>query len=109
MAGPGILPLYYVKKAPCCRGAAGRRMAATTGPRHAIRTGGRTGKDKDMAVESIFMPDARDLDVLSVKPVRALESCNHLLDDHAAMMRFPDQGRINLTSDGRDPGTAGGE
>src|SRR3546814_11576868 len=80
-------------------------MAATTGTRHAIRTGGRTGKDKDMAVESIFMPDARDLDVLSVKPVRELESCNHLLDDHAALMRFNDDEGYILLRDVTDAGS----
>src|SRR3546814_17904558 len=43
------------------------------------------------------MPDAGHLDVLSVKPVRELESCNHLLDDHAALMRFhEDEGYILL-------------
>lgn len=37
------------------------------------------------------MPDAVDLDVLSIKPKGELQSCNHLLDDHAALMRFHDE------------------
>ena len=44
-----------------------------------------------MTVQSISMPDAKDLDVLSVKPVQELQSCNHLLDDHAALIRFHDE------------------
>src|SRR3546814_15194611 len=58
-----------------------------------------------MAVESIFMPDARDRDVLSVKPVRELESCNHLLDDHAALMRFHDDEGYILLRDVLDAGS----
>lgn len=37
---------------------------------------------------SVWMPDAKDLVYVEPTPDRELESCNHLLDDHAALMRF---------------------
>lgn len=47
--------------------------------------------------EAIFMPGAEPLNVLDVHPTRELEPCNHLLDDHDALMRFHDeQGYIFL-------------
>ena len=50
-----------------------------------------------MVVESISLPDAKALSIEQINPVRDLESCNHLLDDHAALMRFHDeQGYILL-------------
>jgi ectoine hydroxylase-related dioxygenase (phytanoyl-CoA dioxygenase family) len=44
-----------------------------------------------MATQALSMPDAVDLDVLSITPEGELQSCNHLLDDHAALMRFHDE------------------
>lgn len=44
-----------------------------------------------MVVESISIPGAKPLDVLDIKPTRELEACNHLLGDHAALMRFHDE------------------
>lgn len=41
-----------------------------------------------MKMLAINRPDAEDLSVSDVNPVRELESCNHLLDDHAALERF---------------------
>ena len=38
-----------------------------------------------MTTHALSMPDAVDLDVLSIKPKGELQSCNHLLDDHAAL------------------------
>jgi hypothetical protein len=50
-----------------------------------------------MVVESISLPGAKPLNVLDIKPTRELESCNHLLGDHDALMRFHDeQGYIFL-------------
>lgn len=58
-----------------------------------------------MATQPLYMPDAKDLDVLSVKPVRELESCNHLLDDHAALIRFHDEEGYILLRSVLDPGS----
>lgn len=44
-----------------------------------------------MVIEALYMPDAEDSDVMAVNPQRELESCNHLLDDHAALMKFHDE------------------
>lgn len=44
-----------------------------------------------MSVEVINRPDAVDLSVADVHPARELESCNHLLDDHAALEKFYDE------------------
>ncbi|NLR72769.1 phytanoyl-CoA dioxygenase family protein [Novosphingobium sp. ERN07] len=44
-----------------------------------------------MASKALFMPDAPDADVLAVRATRELQSCNHLLEDHAALMRFHDE------------------
>lgn len=44
-----------------------------------------------MIAEALSMPDAKDLDVLSIRPTGELQSCNHLLDDHDALMRFHDE------------------
>ncbi|HZU62205.1 MAG TPA: phytanoyl-CoA dioxygenase family protein [Novosphingobium sp.] len=50
-----------------------------------------------MTVDAINRPDAEDMSVAFVKPVRELQSCNHLLDDHAALEAFyEDQGYILL-------------
>jgi ectoine hydroxylase-related dioxygenase (phytanoyl-CoA dioxygenase family) len=38
--------------------------------------------------EALRLPEARDLEVRDVVPHGELKSCNHLLDDHAALMRF---------------------
>lgn len=56
-----------------------------------------------MVVESLFMPDAEDSDVLAVNPQRELESCNHLLDDHEALMRFHDEEGYILLRNVLDP------
>lgn len=40
---------------------------------------------------TISLPNAVDLDVLSIQPTHELRSANHLLDDHAALMRFHDE------------------
>lgn len=50
-----------------------------------------------MTVQTISLPGAKPLNALNIHPTRELESCNHLLDDHAALMRFHDeQGYIFL-------------
>ena len=50
-----------------------------------------------MTAAAINRPDAQDMSVDYVNPVREFESCNHLLDDHAALMRFyEDNGYILL-------------
>ena len=50
-----------------------------------------------MVVEAISLPGARPLDAVDIHPTRELESCNHLLGDPAALMRFHDeQGYIFL-------------
>jgi ectoine hydroxylase-related dioxygenase (phytanoyl-CoA dioxygenase family) len=41
-------------------------------------------------IQALNLPDAVDLNVLDVHPTRELESCNHLLDDHDALLRFYD-------------------
>jgi hypothetical protein len=56
-----------------------------------------------MVVESLFLPDAEDSDVLAVNPQRELESCNHLLDDHEALMRFHDEEGYILLRNVLDP------
>lgn len=50
-----------------------------------------------MAAPALHRPDARDCNALEIRPTRELESCNHLLDDFAALTRFyEDQGYILL-------------
>lgn len=44
-----------------------------------------------MASRALHMPEAPDADVLAVTPTQELRSCNHLLDDRAALMRFHDE------------------
>ena len=56
-----------------------------------------------MAIESIFMPDAPDSNVLEVTPTLELQDCNHLLDDHAALMRFHDEEGYILLRNVLDP------
>lgn len=56
-----------------------------------------------MTVEALYMPDAPDNDVLAIKPGRELESCNHLLDDHEALMRFHDEEGYILLRNVIDP------
>jgi hypothetical protein len=56
-----------------------------------------------MVVQALHMPDAVDSDVLAVKPQRELESCNHLLDDHEALMRFHDEEGYILLRNVLDP------
>jgi Protein involved in biosynthesis of mitomycin antibiotics/polyketide fumonisin len=47
--------------------------------------------------QALHLPDVDDLNVLDIHPRRELESCNHLLDDHVALMRFyEDNGYILL-------------
>jgi ectoine hydroxylase-related dioxygenase (phytanoyl-CoA dioxygenase family) len=41
-----------------------------------------------MNMPVINAPDAQDLSIDDVNPARELESCNHLLDDHAALEAF---------------------
>jgi len=40
-----------------------------------------------MAVAALNVPDAEDLRAVDIDPAGELESSNHLLDDHAALMR----------------------
>jgi hypothetical protein len=42
------------------------------------------------AVAALNRPDAVDLDTETITPAKELQSCNHLLGDHAALMRFHD-------------------
>lgn len=56
-----------------------------------------------MAVESLYMPDAPDSDVLAIQPKGELQSCNHLLDDHQALMRFHDEEGYMLLRNVLDP------
>lgn len=56
-----------------------------------------------MVVESLYLPDAEDSDVLAINPERELESCNHLLDDHTALMRFHDEEGYILLRNVLDP------
>ena len=41
-----------------------------------------------MSVEAVTRPEAEDLMVADVVPMRELESCNHLLEDHDALEEF---------------------
>jgi hypothetical protein len=58
-----------------------------------------------MSVAALDLPDAEDLDTLSVRPTRELESCNHMLDDHAALMRFYDENGYILLRGVLNPGS----
>lgn len=58
-----------------------------------------------MTVAALSRPDAEDLKVLDVKPDRELESCNHLLDEHAALERFYDDNGYLLLRGVLDPGS----
>lgn len=58
-----------------------------------------------MAIQALSMPDAKDLDVLSIRPEGELQSCNHLLDDHDALMRFHDEEGYILLRNVLDPGS----
>src|SRR5690554_5196622 len=42
-------------------------------------------------VQALNRPEATDLELLDVQPQLELESCNHLLDDHAALEQFYDE------------------
>lgn len=44
-----------------------------------------------MSVATVNRPDAVDLDTETISPAKELQSCNHLLGDHAALMRFHDE------------------
>ena len=47
--------------------------------------------------QGLHLPDAQDLNVRDVRPRQVLQSCNHLLDDHAALTRFyEDNGYVLL-------------
>jgi len=56
-----------------------------------------------MVVEALYMPEAEDSNVLDVVPTRELEDCNHLLGDHAALMRFHDEQGYILLRNVLDP------
>ncbi|NLR73406.1 phytanoyl-CoA dioxygenase family protein [Novosphingobium sp. ERN07] len=56
-----------------------------------------------MAVLSLEMPDAPDLDIETVKVSRELESANHLLGNRDALMRFHDSQGYLLFRDVLDP------
>lgn len=56
-----------------------------------------------MAAQALSMPEAKDLDVLSVRPTGELQSCNDLLEDHAALMRFHDEEGYILLRNVLDP------
>src|SRR5687767_15479016 len=58
-----------------------------------------------MAAQALSMPEAKDIDVLSIHPQGELKSCNHLLDDHAALMRFHDEEGYILLRDVLEPGS----
>lgn len=58
-----------------------------------------------MTVAALSRPDAEDLKVLDVKPDRELESCNHLLGEHAALERFYDDNGYLLLRGVLDPGS----
>lgn len=49
------------------------------------------------------MPQAKDIDVLAIDPKGELQSCNHLLDDQAALMRFHDEEGYILLRNVLDP------
>jgi len=44
-----------------------------------------------MSAQALSIPNAPDLEISDIHPLRELESVNHLLDDHAALMRFYDE------------------
>jgi len=44
-----------------------------------------------MSAQALNIPNVADLELSDIHPVRELESVNHLLDDHAALMRFYDE------------------
>src|SRR5688500_17528002 len=44
-----------------------------------------------MVSQPLSVLDAEDIDVLGIEPKRELRSCNHLLGDHEALMRFHDE------------------
>jgi len=55
--------------------------------------------------EALRLPEARDVDARDIDPRAELQSCNHLLGDHAALMRFyQDHGYI-LLRQVLDPGS----
>ncbi|CAN7191398.1 phytanoyl-CoA dioxygenase family protein [Phenylobacterium sp. LjRoot225] len=50
-----------------------------------------------MSAEALRLPEAEDLEVHDVTPRGELESCNHLLDDHSALIRcYEENGYILL-------------
>lgn len=51
----------------------------------------------------INLPDAVSLTLADVSPIRELEDCNHLLDDHAALERFYDDNGYILLRNVLDP------
>lgn len=56
-----------------------------------------------MAVTSISMPDAIDINSADIVPARELESANHLLDDHDALMKFYNEQGYLLLRNVLDP------
>lgn len=56
-----------------------------------------------MAAQALSLPNANDLDVLSIRPTGELQSCNDLLEDHAALMRFHDEEGYILLRNVLDP------
>ena len=56
-----------------------------------------------MTVAALNRPDAEGLKVADIRPDRELESCNHLLSDHAALERFYDDNGYILLRGVFDP------
>lgn len=56
-----------------------------------------------MAVEALKLPDADDLEVRDVDPRGELRDCNHLLDDHGALLRFYEENGYILLRQVLDP------
>ena len=61
-----------------------------------------------MAVVSLNLPAAPDLDIDTIKPDGELECSNHLLGDHGALMRFHDEKGYILLRDVLDPASVAG-
>jgi ectoine hydroxylase-related dioxygenase (phytanoyl-CoA dioxygenase family) len=55
--------------------------------------------------EALRLPEARDLHVRDIVPRGELQSCNHLLDDHAALTRFYEDNGYILLRQVLDPGS----
>lgn len=56
-------------------------------------------------LQAVNRPDADDLGVADINPLRELENCNHLLDDHAALERFYTENGYILLRGVLDPGS----